>query len=341
MKRVIVHLLSAIVFVLLAAPPALAKPKADAHPAGDTHAAAAHGTNEKAASDDAKPDAEPEAHANASPTTMKVALSLTKLNKFEMGPGSYTAEIYVTVKCDHDPCKPDFDVTNGKITGKETVVDEKLLKEFKVKADLEAFVDLSEFPFDRHVLYLGLIDKNPHLNHYEFDASANGMDDGVKLAGWEINPKFETNVEKIKLGDGIEISELQFGIEITRPRIASFFKSLIPVFFMVFVAGFTLLLKPKSASGRLSAATAGLMSVVMFHMSATSTLPPLGYLTRLDKFMIATYVIYMANIAFSVAMVRFEEKKNEKMSELMYLVAGGAVPGIALLAWLTVFLKIA
>jgi hypothetical protein len=39
-------------------------------------------------------------------------------------------------------------------------------------------------------------------------------------------------------------------------------------------------------------------------------------------------------------MVRLEEKKNERMSELMYLAACGAVPGLALVVWLGVFLKL-
>jgi hypothetical protein len=118
------------------------------------------------------------------------------------------------------------------------------------------------------------------------------------------------------------------------------FKSVVPVLIMMFVAAFTLLLKPKSAGGRLTAATAGLSAVVMFQVAQVGALPPLGYLTRLDKFMIATYLIYLANIAFSVAMVRFEEKKNERMSELMYLTAAGAVPGIALLAWTAVLMRL-
>ena len=162
----------------------------------------------------------------------------------------------------------------------------------------------------------------------------------VKLAGWTIEPHFTVHTEKQVLADGRQISEAQLGMALSRPRTSAFFKSLVPVIFMVFVAGFTLLLKPKSASGRLTAATGGLMSVVMFHLSSTSALPPMGYMTRLDKFMIATYVIYLVNIAFSVAMVRFEEKKKEKYSELAYLTAAGAVPGIALIAWVAVFMRL-
>lgn len=83
------------------------------------------------------------------------------------------------------------------------------------------------------------------------------------------------------------------------------------------------------------------MTVVMFHLSATSSLPPLGYLTRMDKFMISTYFVYLVNTAFAVAMVRLDEKKQERAAELAYFVAGGVVPGLALLTWITVFLKIA
>jgi hypothetical protein len=312
-----------------------AKP-ADAHHDHDKAATAA-------APDDAKKDdldAQPLKDEPKGPTTVKVGLQLIKLNKFEMGPGTYSAEFYVLMQCNQEPCKPELEV-NGKISSRDKIKDEKLVKEFKIKADLEALVDLSEFPFDKHLLPVALIDKNPSQYVYEFDQAHTGMDDGVKLAGWQVSSYFEWGVEKFKQPDGTEQSELQFFIALRRPLLSSIFKSLVPVFFMAFIAGFQLLLKPKSAAGRLAGATGALTGVVMFHLSSTSSLPPLGYMTLMDKFMIATYLVYLVNIAFSVAMVRFEEKKNEKMSELMYLVAGGAVPGVALISWLAVFLRIA
>ncbi len=287
---------------------------------------------------DAK-DPSHEAEAAAA-QTMHVGIQLEKLNKFEVGPGTFSAEFFLSFRCDHEPCRPDFEITNGKLAGKpDKVVDEKLLKEFRIKAELEGLVDLSEFPFDKHLLYIGLIDKNEGVN-YLVDEKRSTIEDSVKLAGWTIAPQFTVHTEKQKLEDGRELTEAQLGISLSRPRASAFFKSLVPVFFMVFVAGFTLLLKPKSATGRLTTATAGLMSVVMFHLSATSSLPPMGYLTLLDKFMLATYVVYLVNIAFSVAMVRFEEKKKETWSELMYLAAAGAVPGIALVAWVAVFMRL-
>jgi hypothetical protein len=294
----------------------------------------------KTADDDAQKEDDAKPEAPALPQTIKVGIRLEKLNKFELGPGTFVAEFYLAFKCVAEPCKPDFEITNGKVNGKpDKVVDEKLVKEYRIKADLEGFVDLSEFPFDKHVLYIGLIDKAENVT-YEVDETDSTIEPSVKLAGWSIADHFVVHTEKQKLEDGRELSEAQLGIAISRPRVSAFFKSLVPVIFMIFVAGFTLILKPKSAAGRLSTATGGLMSVVMFHLSSTSSLPPMGYLTRIDKFMIATYVIYLVNIAFSVAMVRFEEKKKEKYSELAYLAAAGAVPGIALMAWVAVFMRL-
>lgn len=284
-------------------------------------------------------DAPPAPHG---PVTYHVGVQLEKLTKFELGPGTYNAELFISVKCDAEPCHPELDVSNGKITSREKLTDEKLHKEMRVKAELEAVVDLSEFPFDKHLLYVGLIDKADPLDvRYVFDENETSIEPDVKLAGWEVSTKLATNVEQHKLDDTHHVEEAQFAIAIGRPKLAAAFKTLVPVFFMFFVAAFTLLLKPKSAAGRLSAATGGLMTVVMFHLSATSSLPPLGYLTRMDKFMIATYLVYLVNIAFAVAIVRFDEKKNEKVAEMMYLAAGGAVPGMALVAWLAVFLKLA
>ena len=310
---------------------------------GGAASAQGHGKpslDSKAASDTQTDAADDAAEPPQAPQTVKVGIRLEKLNKFEIGPGTFTAEFYLSFRCASEPCRPDFEITNGKVSGKpDKVVDENLLKEYRIKTDLEGLVDLSEFPFDKHVLYIGLIDKNESVT-YEVDEASSTIEPTAKLAGWQVADHFAVHTEKQKLEDGREISEAQLGIAIQRPRVSAFFKSLVPVLFMVFVAGFTLILKPKSAAGRLSTATGGLMSVVMFHLSSTSSLPPMGYLTRIDKFMIATYLIYLTNIAFSVVMVRFEEKKKDKYSELAYLAAAGAVPGVALIAWVAVFMKL-
>jgi hypothetical protein len=278
--------------------------------------------------------------AARAPHVLRIGVEVAGLSKLEVGPGSYNAELFVTIRCDAEPCNADLDVTNGKVVGKEKLLDLPLEKALKIKAELTDFFDLSEFPFDSHVLHVSLADKSDPLHaRLEVDRSTSGIARDVRIAGWHVDG-WTGDVESRKVGRTEQVQELNFGVAIRRPRASAFMKTLLPVFFMVFIAGFTLLLKPKSAAGRLTAATAGLLSVVMFHVSAASSLPPLGYLTRMDKLMIGTYVVYLVNIAFTVAMVRFEEKKQDKWAELSYLASAGAVPGLALCIWVAVFMRI-
>jgi hypothetical protein len=273
--------------------------------------------------------------------TMHVGVVVVELSKFDLAAGTYNVEAIVTVHCDHEPCKPDLDFANGKIVGKpEKLHDEKLVKMMKVKGELTAIIDLSEYPYDNHELQLVLEDKgDPTQVKLVLDQEHTGIKNDIKLPGWDLS-QWEARAADDDIGDGTKISQIHYAIIAHRPALMATFKSVVPVIIMLFVAAFTLLLKPKSAPGRLAAATGGLMSVVMFQVGQVGSLPPIAYLTRLDKFMIATYVIYLANIAFSVAMVRFEEKKYERMSELMYLLAAGSVPGIAIVMWTTVFAKL-
>ena len=307
----------------------------------------------KAASPE-QPAAEGSADATAAqpaePHRALTVVALSRLTKFDMAAGTYTAEFELLIKCEEAPCNPSPEASNGKFTAVESQQLDPLVKLFTVKAELYADIDLSEFPFDRHTLPLSIQDKNEAYEYTYSPEFANQVlnelgtksfvDPDVKLAGWAVGDTLEPRIVKRQVGK-FEEERLSFEVTIKRPLVASFFKTLVPVFFMIFVAGFMLLIKPKGATGRLAAATGGLMTVVMFHLAATSSLPPLGYLTRMDKFMIATYLVYLVNILFAVGMVRFDEAKQEKRAELAYLIAGGAVPGLALLGWLTVFLKIA
>src|SRR5262245_1566021 len=127
MKRLAQILFFSVIFVLSLSAPALAEKAKPAHagehaadphpPAAQAAAAAPAEPAEKAEKAEKADDAAHEAPKG--PQRMRVGMRLTKLNKFEMGPGSYSAELYLTFKCDHEPCKPDFDVANGKVASKE------------------------------------------------------------------------------------------------------------------------------------------------------------------------------------------------------------------------------
>jgi len=317
-----------------------AHPADSAEPEGPTATlvtppAASKAEGEGASSGD---DAAPSHH---DPVTMKIGVAVTDLTKFDLATGTFNIEFLAFVHCDREPCKPKLGIANGKLSGKpEELHGDKLFKIFKVKAEATAVIDLSEYPFDNHDLPLVIEDDgDAEQVKYELDGQSSAVRSDIRLPGWDVT-EWAAAVHEVDDGDGTKSSQLVFDVRAVRPRMAATFKAIIPVLIMLFVASFTLLLKPKSAAGRLSTATGGLMAVVMFQVGQVGGLPPVSYLTRFDKFMLATYLVYLVNIAFSVAMLRFDEKKNERGAELSYLAAAGAVPGVALVTWLVVFLRL-
>jgi hypothetical protein len=229
---------------------AAAEPEADP-PSGEAPAQAAT-VNSAAAADD---DALPPKHE---PVTMKVGVELESISKFDIANQTFNVELNVNVTCDREPCHPDLDIKNGSIQGKpEKLHDEPLEKRFKIKAEVDGYIDLTEYPHDDHALLVMLQDKgDPEQVKYDVDYEFTGMNPRVRIPGWDIDedaPAKDMIVARTdNVGDEKEpelVSYVAFGIRVHRPRMASTFKTLVPPCFMLFVAAFALLLKPKSAAG--------------------------------------------------------------------------------------------
>jgi len=52
---------------------------------------------------------------------------------------------------------------------------------------------------------------------------------------------------------------------------------------------------------------------VMFHISIANQIPPVGYLTFADKFMILTYLILLVSFVVNITMIELKERKNERL----------------------------
>ena len=253
------------------------------------------------------------------PVKMSIGVRFKSLNKLDLALGTYQAEFIVRVACDKEPCKPELTIVNG--SGKpEKLEDQKLVKMYKYKADLSALIDTSAMPFDAHLLPLILEDRKNLDVDFEIDHEHSSVDADVKLPGFDLLAGGSATQTE-EMGDGLKKEQAHFGILVQRNLFSAFMNYLFPPLIMaIFVMGATLFTKPKAAAGRLAGTAGGLLAVVMFHKGA---LPPGGVTTLFDKFIIATYCLYVINIIFTVIMMRMEDKKNERGSELAYLVAWG------------------
>jgi len=290
----------------------------------------------------AAPKTEPA--AAGAPQVVKVGVSLTNLGKLDLATGTYNVEFFLTFTCPAGvtDCSTDFALDSGVITKSEIAEKAPGRTVFRVKADMTEDLDLSEYPLDEHELTISFTHPTEDATKlvYAVDKDNTSVGDSVKLAGFDIVDS-GGNVETKKF-DGVDenFSVYSFHITARRVRLSSYLKGFLPPFFIVLVSCLGLVLRAKSITNRLTMGTAGLLSAVMFHISSTSALPPLGYLTRADKFMLVTYVILVANLLFCVLMLMKDDKKDEAGTEKMYKTALIGVPVLAVVVYLVVLLKI-
>jgi hypothetical protein len=274
------------------------------------------------------------------PKKIKVSVWVENVGKLDLGTGSFQVEVYVAMSCGAGAtgdCTTGLDFANGKATGKEEVVEKgPNPKIVKIKAELNADIDLGEYPFDVQVLPIEIQSNEGDVDQvvFEYSAEGTGLDDKAKLPGWTLGQP-EGKVETNTVGGSEKISVVSLEIPIKRPAPTAV-KAFLPVIFMLFVATLALLVRVKNVTNRLGMGTAALLSTVTFHISSTASLPAVGYLTRVDKFMIATYSILFFNILGSVAMLYFEDRKNEAGVAKAFKLSTWLVPAWALVAYVLV-----
>lgn len=314
--------------------PAFAQNEAAA-PAGDEEASSDEATSDEATSDEGAAPAETAAPApGGAVEPILVGFNLTNLGKLDLATGAYNAEFFLTLTCPKSKpdCPKEFELDGGTITKSEKVDDEDGRTVFRVKAELSQDLDLSGYPFDEHVLSIAFVHPTADMKEvvYAVDKEDTDVSPTVKVPGFDIVDHEASVIEQVYDSPEDKSSLYNFDLTIKRVTLTSILKSYMPPLFIVFVASLGLLLKAKSVTNRLGMGTAGLLSAVMFHISSTSSLPPLGYLTRVDKFMLGVYVILVANIISTVLIMVRDDRKDEEGANSVFKLARIVVPVLAL-----------
>ena len=229
-------------------------------------------------------------------TTVYVGVDLLNIQNLDLTNGQYDIDCYLIFNC-YPSCKyNNFEVMNGTTTLKnfeDGYTGHPHGVDYRYQAKLYKKFNLSQFPFDKHKLDLILEDKLSDIHHliYKVDASSTMIDEFFSINGWNFSPKWQAKVidHTYPVFDQV-YSRYVFDIQIFRPWLSSFLKFIVPAA-MFFLAGFlALFMKPPQVGDRLTLAATAMVGSVVFHLAVTSTLPPLGYLTFFDSYMIVNYM---------------------------------------------------
>lgn len=289
------------------------------------------------------------AKSRAKKEVIKASIVVAHIGQVNLGTGLFNVEFFLSLTCPADvpDCRTNFVLLNGTISSKDKVDVEGLKTVYKVKAEAHANLDFKDFPLDSHVLPLVIMDKEDGADDvtFEADTANSSIDDKVAVSGYRVAGSHIFAVEEGFESLREKYSLLHFEIRIAKATLTSVLKTYFPAAVILFIAMIGLILHGKNINTRLSMGTGGLLASVMFHVSSTSSLPSISYLTRTDKFMIAIYSALLMHILVAVYTLAKEDEKGDdpvKIAQLkkIYKVTGFGLPIYAITVLLLVVFHI-
>ena len=251
---------------------------------------------------------------------VRVGVYILSVGNLDTRTGTYLIDFFLNLKCETDGCNPDdYDIMNAaeiKKVDPQTTEEDKAAGEsyYRIRANLQTNLNLREFPFDQHTLAIEIEDKNKKRDEYIFiaDPEMSGIDSEVYVAGWSLQPYiFGQEKEHDYPIYGESYSRVQFAIKIFHSPYSSFMKGLFAAIVIVGAGMLSFLLKENEARDRITLTSSTLASSIFYHMTLTASVPPVGYLTYADRFMMLQYIFIATQLVVAITLFLLQRPEND------------------------------
>lgn len=254
------------------------------------------------------------------PQQIRISVYILRIGQFDLASSSYIMDFYLDFDCDQ-PCDTSkFEIMNGRELVRVTEQDSPTYKSYRIQAQLSANFDLRNYPFDKHDLKI-IIEDQQHNNTqfiYVKNPELAGMDKDLIVSGWKVSSEWDEKIDDHYYGNyKVTYSRYTFSVKLIRPPLAGVLKGILPAIFIVSVGFLCLLIAPQKDSQRITLNTSSLIGSVLYHLSLTSAVPPVGYLTFADRFMLINYLALVLLLFYTlIIMIRIDNKMEKKIQDL-------------------------
>jgi len=284
----------------------------------------------------------------AAPAANAVLVGVYVLNvgEIDLRAGSYTMDFYLSMRCATTACNfGSFEFMNGRasyINLEENTTTERL---WRIEANLYENLDLHQYPFDSHSLLIQIEDQSLTSQNltYRPDPVYSGLDPSIVVVGWMVTGWGQSVVNHYYQAYNETYSRYVFSLSLYREP-TSAIAIFIPVLLLTFIALMATLMYGDVSSvfeNRILLSASLLIAAVLFQFTLDSNLPPLGYLTFADWFMIATYIIMVAVLVSGILALNYHHRRDAAKLRKFHHYTTRLLPALAIIAYLLVFLLLA
>ena len=159
-------------------------------------------------------------------------------------------------------------------------------------------------------------------------------------SGWYYKPE-QGGSEVIPVSysmDATEFDRVDIWMFLERDRFGAFMKTIFAALVIVLVGMLSFLLRVDDAKERLALTSSTLVAIVLYHISLVAGVPATGYLTFVDKFMVATYVVIFLSLVVSVLLMVYVDNEWKDRAEKIHLRTRWTIPALWILLMAYVFI---
>lgn len=270
----------------------------------------------------------------------KIGVYILNVGKIDLHTGTYDLDFYLWISSDDAnfvESPPKIEFMNGKATI-DPISNEPNYYEARVKGNFQKNMNFRNYPFEQLQLTIE-IEGIEDIKKLEFvvDENETGIDSLVNIPGWNLkgNSAFVTEHE---YSDNTNFSRFIFSLDIERFPLSSFLKTIFPVLIITTIAMLAFWMSPTNFTARIGLGASTLLAAVAAHLNAAGQLPPIGYLTLMDKIMIIAYSLFLNNLLSMVIQMRLIDHKQEKEAEKINSKMRKLMPIIIVIIFLALFL---
>jgi hypothetical protein len=221
----------------------------------------------------------------------------------------------------------------------EELPDGRFYQVFHVQGRFGHPFSLAKFPFDDHEIVISVEDAKHPIGDlvHEVDTKGSATRPDLVIPGWRLNrmraetrsSTFATTFGDPRATSAQETySHVDFVVHIDRPVAGLLSKTVIPLAIIILITFGAFFVQPEDIDARLCLTITALISAVALQFTASTELPPTGYLILLDKIYILSYAAILAVTFFSIAANRKSRQgKDEDAHRLdrigLWVCAGG------------------
>ena len=251
-------------------------------------------------------------------THVQVGIYVLHVGKYDLQSAITPMDFYLIFQCKPVCNHMNFEIMNATTSNISLVAKPAGSLIYRVEADVTKTDTLRNFPFDSHALDIVLEEKGLTRDKlvFETDPTRTALDNNLSVVGYQLLPQWYAKVtDHYYTVFNRTYSSYKFSMLIKRPWLAGILKGILPALIVACCSFLALLMKIELSSQRLGISTSALITMAVFHLTLTSSLPPLGYVTYADVFMLINYLCLFAILIEVVLTTHFIKTIHHDITE--------------------------